>query len=82
MGGKNGLAAGQIGDGPGDFEDAVPGTGRQVKLGGCLLQQFATGRVGLAAGIDLLAAQPGIGFLLALVLPGLSSLDTAPYGCR
>ena len=32
VGGTDVVAAGQIGDGPGDFQDAMPGAGRQIEL--------------------------------------------------
>ena len=58
----------------------MPGAGRQIELRRCLLQQLAAGSVGLAAGIDLLGAQTGIGLLLAGMLPLLRLLDARPNG--
>ena len=76
------IAGSQIGDGPGDFEDAMPGAGREVELGGGLLQQLVAGRVGLATGIDFLGAQPGIRFLLPGMLAVLGLFDTGANNGR
>ena len=48
MGGADVVAGGQVSNGPRDFENAVPGAGRQVELGRRLLQQLVAGGVGLA----------------------------------
>lgn len=74
------VAGGQIGDRPRDFENAVPGAGRQVELGCCLLQQFVASRVGLAAGVDFLGAQPGVRLLLPGLLAILGLLDAGANG--
>lgn len=78
MGGADVVAAGQIGDGPGDFQNAVPGAGRQIKLRRRLLQQLAAGFVRLAAGIDFLGAQAGVGLVLAKTVVGLEPARRGP----
>src|SRR6185369_2512044 len=79
--GANGVAAGEVGDGPGDLEDAVPGPGREIELAGRLFEQLAAGFVRGAAGIDFGGTEPGIGFVLARLLPLLGDFHpTADSG--
>src|SRR5574343_1413375 len=82
MGGTDGVATGQVGDGASDFQDAVPGAGRQIELRRGLAQQFTAGFVWLTAGIDFAGTQAGIGFLLAGLLPAQRGLDPGANGGR
>lgn len=82
VGGADIVAPGQIGDGAGDFEDAVPGTGRQIELRRGLFEQFAAGLVRLAAGVDFLRVEAGVGLGLAGGLPGQGSFDPGAHRRR
>ena len=61
-------AAGEVGDGAGDLENAVPGARREIQPLAGLLEQAGTGRIRRAMGFDLGGRQPGIRFVLAFAL--------------
>ena len=82
MGGTDAVAGGEVGNGPGDFQDAVPGPGREVEPGDRLLEQRGAGCVRRAVVFDLAGAEPGIALGLPLVLAGKGRLDAGPNGGR
>ena len=79
---KDWFAAGQISNASGDFQDAVPGTSRQVETGDGLLEQIGAGLIRNAVDFDFAGTEAGVGFVLALVLPGGRRFDTAAHARR
>jgi len=55
------VAAREIGDGAGDFQDAVVGTGAEGKLLHCLLEHLAERGVERDVSADLRVAHAGVG---------------------
>ena len=71
------LGAGQVGNGAGDFQDAVVGAGAQVQVGHGELEQFERGLVQGAILLELAAAHAGVAGDLG---PSLEPLPLAPAG--
>lgn len=75
-------AVSEIGDGAGDFEDAMPGAGREVELSGCLFEQLSADGIGRAARVDFGGAQAGIHLALARKLAGAGGFDAIAHAGR
>lgn len=76
------VAAGEVGNGSGNLEYAVPGAGRQVELRRGLLEQLAARLVRLTTGVDFPRVEAGVGLGLAGRLPGQGGFDPRTHRGR